>query len=71
MSVVLQVPTSISFWTLNFFTGFDMIAENINRGPLIYKEFTRVRNDCGLRDDLLLVNRPLVTVSWLTGLSYL
>jgi len=69
MSVVLQVSTSISFWTHNFFTGFDMIAENINRGPLICKEFTGVRNDCGLRDDLLLVNRLLVTVSRLTGLS--
>jgi len=59
MFVVLQVSTSISFWTYNLFTGFDMIAENINRGPLICKEFTIVRNNGGLRDHLL-----LVTVSW-------
>ena len=44
-----------------------MIAENMNRGALICKQFTGVRSDCGLRDDLLLVNRLLVTVSWWPG----
>jgi len=38
MSLVLRVSTSsfeFSFWTRNFFTGFQMIAETINRGSLI------------------------------------
>ena len=43
MSLVLRVSTfsfEFSFWTHNFFTGFQMIAETINQGSLICAALT-------------------------------